>query len=89
MGLQFGLIANSEPSAAFKIMRARDRVSLAINPFRSDAHPNAHSGIAMITGADEAVAAHQRVAEANWRDALKGATGASRLRQLVNAVGVA
>jgi len=83
MGLQFGLIDQAEPSAAFKILRARDKVSLAINPFRPDTHPAAHTGVAMITGADEAVAAHQRVAEANWRDALKGATGAARLRQLV------
>ena len=89
MGLQFGLIASNEPSAAFKILRARDRVSLAINPFRPDTHPTAHTGVAMITGADEAVAAHQRVAEANWRDALKGATGAARLRQLVNGLAAA
>ncbi len=84
MGLQFGLIASAEPSSAFKILRARDRVSLAINPFRPDTQPGAHTGVAMITGADEAVAAHQRVAEANWRDALKGPAGAARLRQLVS-----
>ncbi len=85
MGLQFGLIDPVEPSAAFKILRARDKVSLAINPFRPDTHPAAHTGVAMITGADEAVAAHQRVAEANWRDSIKGASGAARLRQLVAA----
>ena len=39
----------------------------------------------MITGADEAIAAHQRVAEATWRDALKGPAGANRLRQLIAA----
>lgn len=88
MGLQFGLIATSEPSASFKIHRARDRVSLAINPFRADTHPAAHTGVAMITGADEAVAAHQRVAEANWRYALKGTAGAARLRQLISAASV-
>lgn len=87
MGLQFGLIAGVEPSASFKILRARDRVSLAINPFRPDTHPTAHTGVSMITGADEAVAAHQRVAEANWRDALKGPAGAARLRSLINAAG--
>jgi transcriptional regulator with XRE-family HTH domain len=85
MGLQFGLIDQVEPSASFKILRARDKVSLAINPFRPDTHPSAHTGVAMITGADEAVAAHQRVAEANWRDSVKGAAGAARLRQLVAA----
>jgi hypothetical protein len=37
----------------------------------------------MITGADEAIAAHQRVAEAQWREALKGAAAAARVRQLV------
>jgi hypothetical protein len=83
MGLQFGLLTAAEPSSAFKIVRARDRVSLAINPFRPDTHPSAHTGVAMITGADEAIAAHQRVAEATWREALKGPAGANRLRQLV------
>lgn len=83
MGLQFGLLTGAEPSTAFKILRARDRVSLAINPFRPDTHPSAHTGVAMITGADEAIAAHQRVAEASWREALKGSAGAARLRQLL------
>jgi len=85
MGLQFGLLAGAEPSSAFKILRARDRVSLAINPFRPDTHPSSHTGVAMITGADEAVAAHQRVAEATWREAIKGPAGANRLRQLISA----
>ncbi len=83
MGLQFGLLNGAEPSSAFKIVRARDRVNMAINPFRPDTHPSAHTGVAMITGADEAIAAHQRVAEATWRDALKGPAGATRLRQLM------
>lgn len=86
MGLQFGLLTGAEPSSSFKILRARDRVSLAINPFRSDTHPSAQAGVAMITGADEAISAHQRVAEASWREALKGPTGAARLRQLIGDV---
>jgi transcriptional regulator with XRE-family HTH domain len=84
MGLQFGLLAGSLPSSSFKILRARDRVSLGINPFRTDTHPAVQTGVAMITGADEAIAAHQRVAEASWREAIKGPAGASRLRQLLN-----
>lgn len=84
MGLQFGLLAGAPPSSSFKIFRARDRVSLAINPFRTDAHPAAQMGVAMITGADEAITAHQRVAEASWREAIKGPSGATRLRQLLN-----
>jgi transcriptional regulator with XRE-family HTH domain len=83
MGLQFGLLTGTEPSSAFEILKARDRVSLAMNPFRPDAHPSAHTGVAMITGADEAIAAHQRVAEAYWREAVKGPAGAARLRQMV------
>ena len=37
-------------------------------------------------GADEAIAAHQRVAEASWREAIKGPAGAARLRQLLASV---
>jgi hypothetical protein len=37
----------------------------------------------MITSADEAVAVHQRVAETAWRDALKGAAAAARVRELI------
>jgi hypothetical protein len=86
MGLQFGLLTGSPPSSSFKILRARDRVSLAINPFRTDTHPGAHTGVAMITGADEAIAAHQHVAESSWREAMKGPAGAARLRQMLNVV---
>ena len=49
MGLQFGVLAGSEPTSFFQILRARDRVTLAINPFRPDAMPNAQTGVAMIT----------------------------------------
>jgi transcriptional regulator with XRE-family HTH domain len=83
MGLQFGLLPAAEPTGEFKILRARDRASLAVNPFRPDASPSVSVGVAMITGADEAVAAHQRAAEALWREALKGAAGAARIRQLL------
>jgi transcriptional regulator with XRE-family HTH domain len=83
MGLQFGVLVGAEPTSAFKILRSRDRVSLAVNPFRPDAHPSSHTGVAMITGADEAIAAHQRVAETSWREAVKGPSGAARLRQMI------
>ena len=85
MGLQFGLLTGADPSSAFKILRARDRVNLAINPFRPDTHPSSQTGVAMITSAEEAITAHQRVAESCWREALKGPAGAARLRQLVTA----
>jgi transcriptional regulator with XRE-family HTH domain len=85
MGLQFGLLTGAEPTSHFMVLRARDRVSLGINPFRPDAQPAGQTGVAMVTGADEAIAAHQRIAEASWREALKGAAGASRLRELLGA----
>jgi len=83
MGLQFGLLSHAEPSGAFKILRTRDRAWLAINPFRPDSTPGLSTGVAMITSADEAISAHQRVAEGLWREALKGAAAAARLRELL------
>jgi transcriptional regulator with XRE-family HTH domain len=83
MGLQFGLLQSGEPSSTFEVLRARDRANLAVNPFPSDTAPNAQSGVAMVTSADDAVGAHQRVAEANWRDVLKGAAAAAKLRELI------
>ena len=83
MGLQFGVLPIAEPSGTFKILRARDRATLAINPFRADTAPSAALGVAMITGADEAIAAHQRVAESLWREAIKGPTAAGVVRELI------
>ncbi len=83
MGLQFGLLASNETASGFSIFRTRDRATLAANPFHADGLPSAQTGVAMITGADEAIAAHQRVAEAMWRDAVKGPAGAARLREIV------
>lgn len=85
MGLQFGLLAATEPTGNFKILRARDRATLAVNPFRSDTVPGTPTGVAMITAADEAIAAHQRVAEGLWKEAVKGAAAAARLREIVAA----
>ena len=83
MGLQFGLLPNLEPSSAFKILRARDRATLVVNPFRSDDPPSGQIGVSMITVADEAVAGHQRVAEALWRSSVKGAAAAHQVRRLL------
>jgi transcriptional regulator with XRE-family HTH domain len=83
MGLQFGVLPDSEPNGAFAVLRARDRDSLTVNPFRPDGMPTGTTGVAMITGAEEAVSAHQRAAEALWREALKGAAAAARVRQMM------
>ena len=85
MGLQFGMISTGEPSGQFQLLRSRDRAMLAINPFRSDTIPHVQAGVAMMTGAEEAVAAHQRVAEAMWREAVKGPAAAQQLRELITA----
>ena len=79
MGLQLGLLPLGELSGTFGLFRARDRATLSINPFPPDSPASLAGGVAMITGADEAVAAHQRVAEAHWRDAVKGAAAADML----------
>ncbi len=84
MGLQFGLLPDGGSLSEFSIIRTDDRATLAVNPFRADGLPNSQTGVSMITGADEAVASHQRVAEAIWRDALKGKAAASRLREMLS-----
>ena len=85
IGLQLGLMASGEPNGPFTLLRSRERATLAINPFPSDAAPNTQSGVAMITGAEDAVAAHQRVSEIAWREAVKGSAAAERVRALVAA----
>jgi transcriptional regulator with XRE-family HTH domain len=85
IGLQLGLMAHGEPNGPFTLLRSRERATLAINPFPSDAPPNQQSGVSMITSAEDAVAAHQRVSELAWRDAIKGSAAADRVRALVAA----
>ncbi len=48
--------------------------------------PAMQTGVAMITGADEAVATHQRVAEAMWRESVKGSVGATQIRRMLQPV---
>ena len=88
MGLQFGLVAAADLNGGFEILRARDRAILAMNPFHADSNPVGAPGVAMITAADEAIAAHQRVAETQWREATKGAAAATEVRRLIEAAQV-
>lgn len=85
IGLQLGLMAHGEPNGPFTLLRSRERATLAINPFPSDAPPSQQSGVSMITSAEDAVAAHQRVSELAWREAIKGSAAAERVRALVAA----
>ncbi len=83
MGYQVGLLRQGENTGSFRIMRQRDRSMLAVNPFRPTASLLRQTGIAIVTGAAEAVAAHQRVAEQLWKTSVKGQEGATTLRRLI------
>ena len=85
IGLQLGLMLHGEPNGPFALLRSRERATLAINPFDADAPPSSQSGVAMITSADDAIIAHQRVAENAWREALKGSSAAQRVRAMISA----
>jgi transcriptional regulator with XRE-family HTH domain len=85
IGLQLGLMASGEPNGPFTLLRSRERATLAINPFNADSLPAIQSGVAMITGAEDAVAAHQRVSELAWREAVKGTAAAERVRAMIAA----
>lgn len=87
IGLQLGLASGVEPTGGFMVLRGRERAYVVSSPFPADTPPNGGLGVGAITAADEAVAAHQRVAEAAWRDALKGAPAAARVRELIRGSG--
>lgn len=83
IGLQFSVVSEVDNTANCMLMRGRERMVLAINPFRADTSPAASTGVSLITSAPEAVNAHQRVIEALWKDSLKGKEAADRLRLLL------
>lgn len=85
MGLQIGLAAGAQPVAPFLVLRGRDRAHVVTSPLAADTPPGSATGVAGITAAEEATAVHQRMAEAIWRDALKGTDAAARLREMVRA----
>jgi transcriptional regulator with XRE-family HTH domain len=87
IGVQMGLIAGPEPVGNFMVLRGRERAHVCVNPFPPDTPPTANLGVGSITSADEAIAIHQRMAEAAWRDALKGAEAAARVRELIRETG--
>lgn len=87
IGLQLGLASVVELSGAFMVLRGRERAHVVGAPFPADTPPQSGLGVASLTAADEAVSVHQRVAEAAWRDALKGAAAAERVRELIKAAG--
>jgi transcriptional regulator with XRE-family HTH domain len=83
LGVQIGLLPEPEPINQAIIFRSRERGFVVGNPFPADAHPAWAQGIVSVTSADDALAVHQRVAEACWRQARKGMAAAQRLRGLI------
>ncbi|MBK1661827.1 helix-turn-helix domain-containing protein [Paracraurococcus ruber] len=83
IGLQIGLKEGADPVGNFMVLRGRDRAHVVTSPFPPDSGPAVGGGVATITAAEEAVGLHQRVAEAAWRDALKGTAAAARVRALL------
>ncbi|MBV1837300.1 helix-turn-helix domain-containing protein [Acetobacter estunensis] len=83
IGLQFSLLGDVDSSTNCMLLRGRERMMLAINPFRCDAFPAATTGVSLVTSAPEAVNAHQRVIEVLWKESLKGREAAERLHDLL------
>ncbi|NHO17689.1 helix-turn-helix domain-containing protein [Acetobacter oeni] len=83
IGLQFSLLSDIDNTTNCMLMRGRERMMLAINPFRCDTSPSATTGVSLVTSAPEAVNAHQRVIEALWRESIKGRYAAEQLRGLL------
>ena len=83
LGVQIGLLPEPEPINQAIIFRSRERGFVVGNPFPADTHPAWAQGIVSVTSADDALSAHQRVAESCWRQARKGMAAAQRLRILI------
>src|SRR2546423_5866981 len=84
IGVQIGIVPETLPHTGFQIFRQPDRQLLSLSPFRLGEEPNVRVGVAMITSAPEALALHKRAAEGTWRRALKGASAAAYLRDLIS-----
>ena len=84
IGVQIGIVPETLPHTGFQIFRQPDRQLLSLSPFRLGEEPNVRVGVAMITSAPEGLALHRRAAEGMWRRALKGATAADYLRDLIS-----
>lgn len=85
MGTQLGLLRENENTGTFRLMRQRDRSMLAVNPFRASSGLLRQTGVAIVTAANEAVSAHQKVAESLWKTSVKGREAAGLLRNMVAA----
>lgn len=85
IGVQIGVLGGQCLSSPFEVIRTKERVHVCATPFAADAPPSLALGVAMVTSAEEAVSAHQRIAEQAWNAARKGKDAAERLRDLLAA----
>jgi transcriptional regulator with XRE-family HTH domain len=83
IGIQIGVVRDTLPHTGFQIFRQPDRHVLMISPFRLGEQPNVNVGVAMVTSAPEPLALHQKVAQDMWKRALKGASAAAFMRDLM------
>ncbi len=83
IGIQIGVVRDTLPHTGFQIFRQPDRHVLLISPFRLGEQPNVRVGVAMITSAPEPLTLHQKAAQDMWKRALKGASAAAFMRNLM------
>ena len=81
IGVQVGIFSDMLPG--FQIFRQPDRQLLSLSPFRLGERPNVRVGVAMITGAPEALDLHHKTVTEMWRRARKGDAAAKFLRDLL------
>ncbi len=82
LGTQVGLLRHGEYTGTFRLMRQRDRSMIAVNPFQATGLLS-QGGVAIVTGASEAITPHHRVAELLWKHSIKGAEAAALVRNLL------
>lgn len=85
IGVQIGVLGAQRLTSPFEVIRTKERVHVCASPFAPDTPPALALGVAMLTSAEHAVAAHQRIAEQAWNAASKGKEAAERLRALLAA----
>ena len=87
IGVQIGVLGAQRLTSPFEVIRTKERVHVCAAPFAADTPPSLALGVAMVTSAEDAVSAYQRIAEQAWNTAAKGKEAAERLRALLAAAG--
>lgn len=85
IGVQIGVLGTQSLTSPFQVIRTKERVHVCAAPFPAGTPPALALGVAMVASAEDAVFAHQRIAEQAWNAASKGKEAAERLRALLAA----